>query len=118
MRITDKIYKDMDPYWMIAETTLTRLSIHDLRYLLENPEEAVLDAEQKECVISVLEDLDDTERDIIEYRYGLLDGNRHTFKDCETYFSMAECIVRRLCTNGIIKLRFSLRNTLKEKGLF
>lgn len=81
----------------------------------EQQGESVDRAMLRDRVSSVLKGLDDRERLVIEYRFGLIDGNQRTLDDVGMLFNVTRERIRQIEMSAIKKLRDpSVMDALKE----
>lgn len=59
----------------------------------------------KHCISEALEKLDNRERDVLGYRYGLVDGIAHTLDECAERFNLTRERIRQIEQRGLRKLR-------------
>src|SRR5262249_1557406 len=64
----------------------------------------------REQVHHVLEDLSDRERQVLELRFGLLDGQDHTLEEVSRHFNVTRERIRQIEAKALRKLRHPTRS--------
>jgi RNA polymerase primary sigma factor len=83
----------------------------------ETPADAATRAFLRDRIESVLETLEQRERDVIRMRYGLLDGRVHTLEDVARAFNVTRERVRQIEQKGMEKLKHPSRAKKLQEAL-
>ncbi len=76
---------------------------------ISNPEEATAKRLLKEQVEKIINTLSDKEREVIMYRFGLVDGIEHTLEQVGTMFNLTRERIRQIESKAIRKIRHPSR---------
>jgi RNA polymerase primary sigma factor len=82
--------------------------------LLESPLEITARYQLQKYITHALQDLNERERDIIQLRYGLLDGTSHTLTEIGEILHVSRERVRQIETKALQKLRVKSSDQLKD----
>lgn len=70
-----------------------------------SPEESVHSEALRDCLNDIMTDLSDRERNILQHRYGLLDGSVYTLEELSKMFSVTRERIRQIEIAALRKLR-------------
>ena len=94
------------------DTTLEDL-IEDKKSL--SPEKVAIQDSTKELINKMLNTLDKREKEVLEMRFGLNDGQARTLEDCSKHFKITKERVRQIENEALKQLRHPIRaNKLKD----
>jgi RNA polymerase primary sigma factor len=75
-----------------------------------DPEDAADKISLREKIEKDLENLTQREREVLELRFGLLDGKDHTLEEVSNYFSVTRERIRQIEAKALRKLRHPTRS--------
>ncbi len=82
--------------------------------MLQSPAEITAQHQLQEYVANALQDLSERERDILQLRYGLLDGTSHSLKEIGEILHVSRERVRQIEVKALQKLRVKSSDLLKD----
>jgi len=82
--------------------------------LLQSPMEITAHYQLQEYITHALQDLSERERDILQLRYGLLDGTSHSLTEIGEILHVSRERVRQIETKALQKLRVQSSDQLKD----
>jgi RNA polymerase primary sigma factor len=83
----------------------------------QDPEDAADIISLREKIVKDLENLTPKEREVLELRFGLLDGKDHTLEEVSDYFNVTRERIRQIEAKALRKLRHPTRSKLLKDYL-
>ena len=114
MLVKKKLPRRRKPFIWCRDISLDQLASVESGLLLPSAEEIVLDNPDmnglKEETKVALDSLSDREREVLEMRFGLKDGQAHTLEEVGEFFGVTRECVRQIEAQALRKLRHPKRS--------